>query len=122
MSDISREFPSSFELWEFVLSFEDGSLPPSAWNDRALATVAIWYLYLLPPSDAIERFEAGLKRNNLRYAYRAGALGDGASSTAEIWPIVMRRVLESFGDTNPLAAANRLMDADSPRPAHAKAA
>jgi hypothetical protein len=122
MSDLNEEFPSSFELWEFVLAFEDGSLPASAWNDRALAVIAIWYLYLLPPSDAVERLELGLRRNRLRYAERAGVLGDGVSSVAEIWPIVMKHVLESFGETNPLAVANRLMEARSTLTLHGKAA
>lgn len=113
MFDLNEQFPSSFELWEFVLSFEDGSLPASAWNDRALAVVAIWYLFLLPPGDAIERLETGMRRNQLRLARRPGALGDGITSLAEVWPVVLRQVIESFGERSPLAAANRLMRSDA---------
>ena len=114
MSAIDEVFPSCFELWEFVLAFEDGSLPPEAWNDRALAVVAIWYLYLLPPADAIERVEAGLRRNQLRVRERPGANAVAIPSLAEVWPIVLRHVLESFGERSPLSAANRLMDSQPP--------
>lgn len=109
MSDLNEEFPSSFELWEFVLSFEDGSLPASAWNERALAVVAIWYLSLLSPSDAMARLELGLRRNRVRYADRPGSLGDGIATPAEVWPFVLRHVLAAFGEGDPLSAANRLM-------------
>jgi len=72
MSDLNAEFPSTFELWEFVLSFEDGSMPPSAWNERTLAVIAIWYLFLLPPGEAMERLELGLRRNQSRFSRRPG--------------------------------------------------
>lgn len=109
MSDTNAQFQSCFELWEFVVAFEDGSLPAEFWDDRALAIVAIWYLFLLPPSDAIERVEAGLRRNRLRLRQRPGAANDGLSSLSEVWPIVLRHVLDSFGERSPLASANRLM-------------
>jgi hypothetical protein len=109
MLNWNEEFPSSFELWEFVLSFEDGSLPASAWDERALAVVAIWYLFLLPPADAIARLEVGLRRNQLRFAHRPGALGDGIADAAEMWPCVLRHVLATVGEQNPLSAANWLM-------------
>ena len=108
MTDTASVFPSSFELWEFVLAFEDGTLPADAWDDRALAIVAIWYLYLLPPADALARVEAGLHRNRLRFRTHPSALGAGLDSLTEVWPIVLRHVLESFGERNPLSAANRL--------------
>ena len=110
MSDLNAEFPSSFELWEFVLSFEDGSMPASAWNERALAVVAIWYLFLLPPGDAMKRLELGLRRNQLRFSHQHGALGDGVDSVADVWPRILRQVLGAFGEGDPLSAANRLMD------------
>jgi hypothetical protein len=109
MSDLNAEFPSTFELWEFVLSFEDGSMPLAAWNERTLAVIAIWYLFLLPPGEAIERLELGLRRNQLRFSRRPGLLGDGIDSIAEVWPLVLRHVLTSFGAGDPLSAANRLM-------------
>ena len=109
MSDLNAEFPSTFELWEFVLSFEDGSMPVSAWNERTLAVIAIWYLSLLAPGEAMERLELGLRRNQLRFSHRPGLLGDGIGSIAEVWPVVLRHVLTSFGAGDPLSAANRLM-------------
>lgn len=112
MLNWNEEFPSSFELWEFVLSFEDGSLPPAAWDERALAVVAIWYLFLLPPGDAMERLELGLRRNQLRFAHRPGALGDAIRDPAEVWPCVLRHVLATMGEHDPLSAANRLMRSD----------
>ena len=110
MSDMNAVFPSSFELWEFVLAFEDGSLPAETWNDRALAVVAIWYLFQLPPADAIERVQGGLERNHLSFRQPRGANRGGIDALTEVWPIVLRHVLESFGDRNPLAVANRLME------------
>ena len=108
MSDMNATFPTSFELWEFVLAFEDGSLPAEAWNDRALAVVAIWYMFLLPPGDAMERVETGLRRNQFRLRERSGALDD-IDALTEVWPVVLRHVLETFGERNPLSVANRLM-------------
>ena len=122
MTDMTAPFPSSFELWEFVLAFEDGALPPDAWDDRALAIIAIWYLFLLPPADALARVEDGLKRNRLRFRHHPSALGAGVDSLAEVWPVVLRHVLESFGETNPLSAANRLVNCASPNDRGSRAA
>ena len=122
MSDLNAEFPSSFELWEFVLSFEDGSMPASVWNERALAVVAIWYLVLLPPSDAIQRLELGLRRNQLRFSHRLGATGDGLDPVAEVWPRILRQVLSAFGEGDPLSAANRLMQPSADEFRHDRAA
>lgn len=122
MTDMTSAFPSSFELWEFVLAFEDGSLPADAWDDRSLAIVAIWYVFLLPPADAIARVEAGLQKNRLRFRNHPNALGAGADSLAEFWPVVLRHVLESLSARNPLAAANRLMERTSPSERGNKAA
>jgi hypothetical protein len=109
MLNWNEKFTSSFELWEFVLSFEDGSLPPAAWDERALAVVAIWYLFLLPPGDAMARLELGLRRNQLRFAHRSGALGVGIGDPTGVWPCVLRHVLATIGEHDPLSAVNRLM-------------
>lgn len=122
MSDLNAEFPSTFELWEFVLSFEDGSMPPSAWNERTLAVIAVWYLFLVPPGEAMERLELGLRRNQLRFRHRPGLLGAGIDSIAEVWPLVLRHVLTSFGEGDPLSAANRLMGPRVPELKHDRAA
>src|SRR5215213_6780542 len=98
MSDLNAEFPSTFELWEFVLSFEDGSMPASAFNERALAVIAIWYMFLLPPGDAMKRLELGLRRNQVRFKHRPGMLGDAIDSTADVWPLILKQVLASFGE------------------------
>ena len=107
---MKEQFPSTFELWEFVSSFEDGSLPASAWNERALAAIAVWYLFLLPPTEAMRRLELGLERNHLRLATRPAALGNQASSLGEVWPHVLRHVLGAFGEDDPVAIANRLLE------------
>jgi hypothetical protein len=122
MSDLNAEFPSSFELWEFVLSFEDGSMPASAWNERTLAVIAIWYLFQLPPGEAMARLELGLRRNQLRFSHRPGFLGIGTDSIAEVWPVVLRHVLTSFGEGDPVSAANRLMGLRVPQLKHDRAA
>ena len=114
MSDLLATFPSSFELWEYVLAFEDGSMPAEDVDDRTLAIVAIWYLFLLPPADAVARVEEALRRNHLRLRPAPGALSGELDSLTEVWPVVLRHVLEAFGERNPLSAANRLMDRPSP--------
>ena len=105
---MNAEFPSSFELWEFVTSFEEGSLPASAWDERALAVIAVWYLSLLPAAEATRRIVIGLKRNQIRFAGRPGALGEDFAPE-DVWPCVMRQVLAVSGKTDPVAVANRLM-------------
>jgi len=109
MSDMSLAFPSSFELWDFVSAFENGSLPTTACTEDALASVAVWYLSVASPAEAMRRLEVGLKRNHLRFAARSVALGDGAGGFAEVWASVLRRVLGIFGANDPVAVANRLM-------------
>jgi hypothetical protein len=84
-------------------------MPLSAWNERTLAVIAIWYLSLLAPGEAMERLELGLRRNQLRFSHRPGVLGDGIGSIAEVWPLVLRHVLTSFGAGDPPSAANRVM-------------
>lgn len=103
------EFPSTFELWEFVVSFEDGSLPLAAWNAQTLAVVAIWYLFLLPPSDAMARLELGLRRNQFRFGNRAREDGE-VDSFGTLWPCVLRHVLSALGAGDALTIANRLME------------
>lgn len=109
MSDMNAVFPSSFELWEFVSSFEDGSLPASACSEDALAAVAVWYLFLLPPAQAISRVQSGLWRNRSRFAQQSVALVDALESPDDIWPYVLRRVLSAFGVDDAVAMANRLV-------------
>lgn len=109
MSDMSLAFPSSFELWDFVSAFEDGALPTSACTEDALASIAVWYLSVASPAEAMRRLEAGLRRNHLRFAARSVALGYGAGGFAEVWASVLRRVLGMFGAADPVAVANRLM-------------
>ena len=97
-------------------------MPASAWNERTLAVLAIWYLFLLPPGEAMQRLELGLRRNQLRFSQRPGLLGDGFDSIAEVWPLVLRHVLTSFGEGDPVSAANRLMGLRVPQLKHDRAA
>lgn len=45
-------------------------MPLSAWNERTLAVIAIWYLSLLATGEGTERLELGLRRNQLRFSHR----------------------------------------------------
>ena len=105
----NEEFPSTFELWEFVLSFQDGSLPRAAWNEQTLAVIATWYLFLLPPSDAMARLELGLRRNQFRFGNR-DTHGGEVDPIATVWPLVLRHVLSALGGGDALTVANRLME------------
>jgi hypothetical protein len=109
MSNMSQAFPSSFELWEFVSAFEDGSLPAADCTEESLAAIAVWYLSLLSPGDAMQRLSDGLRRNRLRFAAAGVALGDGAGALADVWARVLRRLLGLVGAGDPVAVANRLM-------------
>ena len=109
MSNMSETFPSSFELWEFVIAFEEGSLPAAACTEQALAAIAVWYLSMLAPSDAMQRLEAGLRRNHLRFASRWVSPGDGGNALADVWPCLLRRLMATFGANDPVAIANRLL-------------
>lgn len=108
MSTTSQPFPSSFELWEFVSAFEDGSLPAAACTEDALAAIAVWYLSMLAPRDAMQRLDAGLRRN-LRFAPRPVSLGDGGDAFTDVWPCLLRRLLSALGANDPVALANRLL-------------
>ena len=83
MSTTSQPFPSSFELWEFVSAFEDGSLPAAACTEDALAAIAVWYLSM--------------------------SLGDGGDAFTDVWPCLLRRLLSALGANDPVALANRLL-------------
>jgi hypothetical protein len=109
MSNMSQAFPSSFELWEFVSAFEDGSLPLAACTDDAVAAIAVWYLSMLSPSDAMQRLADGLRRNHLRFAARSVVSGDGDRAFADVWASVLQRILALFGARDPVAVANWLM-------------
>jgi len=111
MMDRTVEFPSCFELWDFVVSFEDGSLPIAAWNDQTLAVIAVWYLFLLSPAEAAARLELGLERNRARFGPRVGGRGGEVASLADVWPRVLRQVLAALGAGDPVVIANRMMDA-----------
>lgn len=108
MSNMNVEFPSSFELWEFVSSFDEGSLPASAWDERALAVVALWYLSFLPPAEAARRVVMGLRRNRIRFDGGSVSLGDDLT-VDDVWPCVVGQILTAFGKNDPVAIANQLM-------------
>jgi hypothetical protein len=118
MLNRTEVFPSSFELWDFVVSFEEGSLPAAACTDQSLAVIAIWYLSLLPPTEAMERLEVGLGRNRFRFEGAADGAGERMESLADVWPRVLRRVLVALGSDGAVAIANRLMvpEAEELRP------
>lgn len=104
---MSQAFPSSFELWEFVSAFEAGSLPTSACTEDALAAIAVWYLSLLSPMDAMQRLADGLRRN--RFASKSSTSGDTSAAFADVWASVLRRILGLFGAGDPVDLANRLV-------------
>jgi len=97
------------ELWEFVLSFEDGSLPPDAWNERTVAAVAVWYLALLPVEEAVGRLEAAIQRNRRRFRRRSDSAHQAASDPTWLWPRILQHVLIAATARDPLPLANRLL-------------
>jgi hypothetical protein len=76
------------ELWEFVLSFEDGSLPAPAWNERTIAVVAVWYLSMHPVKDAVARLESAIARHRRRFQRRAEGASSALVDFTSLWPSV----------------------------------
>lgn len=107
MPNIQTEFVSMRELWEFVLSFEDGSLPVPAWNERTIAVVAVWYVSMHPVDEAIARLEAAVARNRRRFKRRAEGPSSAVVDFTSLWPRILQQVLTA-SEPDPLAMANRL--------------
>jgi hypothetical protein len=97
------------ELWEFVLSFEDGSLPAEAWNGRTVAAVAVWYMAMLPVDEAVARLEVSIQRNRHRFRRRTDSAHQAASDMTSLWPRILQHVLTAASARDPLPLANRLM-------------
>jgi hypothetical protein len=83
--------------WELVLQYEDGSLPPVAWNEGTLTTIATWYAKNLPKEQAATRYEQHFHRNRRRLTHRL----DGASVDTQaieavdrVWELLLARALE----------------------------
>ena len=109
MSDRSIEFATTRDLWEFVLSFEDGSLPADAWNEQTVATVAVWYLSMLPVEEAATRLESAILRNRRRFRRRTDKSDQSGPDLSRLWPRMLQLVLNVASQRDPLPLANRLM-------------
>lgn len=55
-----------------VRTFEDGSLPRSAWTQQAHLTVALRYLRRYPRAESTERIREGIQAYNGRHDNAAG--------------------------------------------------
>ena len=108
MPNIKNDFISMGELWEFVLTFEDGSLPSAAWNEATVAVVAVWYLSMHPVDEAVARLEAAVVRNRRRFQRRTNGAHNAVPDLTTLWPRILQQVLTA-SEPNPLAMANRLM-------------
>ena len=89
----------SFE-WDFVLQFEDGSLPASAWTETTLQVVAGWYAKNLTAEQARRRYRDAYQRNRRRLTNRlAGAAVNTAAIEAldAIWERVLEQRLPPGG-------------------------
>ena len=109
MPNTTIEFATTRELWEFVLSFEDGSLPAAAWNERTIAAVAVWYLSMLPVEEAVARLQAAVQRNRRRLRRRADGSHGETIDLAALWPRILQHVLTVASGRDPLPLANRLL-------------
>ena len=107
MPNIQNDFVSMRELWEFVLCFEDGSLPATAWNERTIAVVAVWYLAMHSVEEAVSRLEAAVARNRRRFQRRADGASSAVVDSTALWPRILQQVLTA-SEPDPLAMANRL--------------
>lgn len=75
---MNEESPHTFTAehrsleWELVLQYEDGSLPPGAFNESTLGLVAGWYAKHVPADQARRRYEQSYHRNRRRLTNRLG--------------------------------------------------
>ena len=84
--------------WELVLQYEDGSIPPVAWNEGTLTTIASWYAKNLSKEQATARYEQYYHRNHHRLTHRR----DGASVATSaieavdaVWQSLLTRAFEA---------------------------
>ena len=108
MSQVSITFASRRELWEFVLSFEDGSLSLELWNERTVAAVAMWYLSLHPVDEAVARLEAALRRNRRKFRPNETRASVLDLDLRLLWPRLAKYLIVASGP-GLLAAANDLL-------------
>lgn len=109
MPNVTFQFASIRELWQFVLSFEEGSLPREAWNDRTVAAVAVWYLSMLPIDEAVSQLAAAIQRNQRRFREGFATVRDGVVDLTPVWPRILQLVLTVASARDPLPLANRLL-------------
>jgi hypothetical protein len=90
--------------WELVLQYEEGSIPPVAWNEGTLTTIAGWYAKNLTRDQAIARYEQYYHRNRRRMTNRLEG-ATVATSTIEsvdaVWESLLSKALaaEDKGST-----------------------
>jgi hypothetical protein len=98
--------PSSFTAehraweWELVLQYEEGSIPPAAWNEGTLTTIATWYAKNLSREQATTRYEQYYHRNRHRLAHRldgAAAVTGMIESVDAVWTSLLSRALAAEG-------------------------
>jgi hypothetical protein len=85
--------------WEVMLKFEDGTLPPSDWNEATLGVVADWYAKNLPREQAIARYEASYHRNHRRLSNRLGAATvqtEAIEAVNKVWQSLLSMRLDAL--------------------------
>lgn len=83
--------------WELVLQYEDGSLPPAAWNEATLTAIANWYAKNVSPEQATARYEKYYHRNRHRLTNRldgASVATDAIDAIDEVWESLLTRALD----------------------------
>jgi hypothetical protein len=82
--------------WELVLQYEDGSIPPVAWNEGTLTIIARWYAKNLPKDQATARYEQYYHRNHQRLTNRLGAATVATSAIEavdHVWQSLLTKAL-----------------------------
>jgi hypothetical protein len=84
--------------WELVLQYEDGSIPPVAWNEGTLTIIATWYARNLPREQATARYEQHYRRNHHRLTNRLGNTSvatDAIEAVDAVWQSLLTRALNA---------------------------
>lgn len=108
---ISNGYRSAAEIGELVEAFERCTLPRERWTHAAFLTVALWYLYINPPSDARRLMRNSLKRYDFQNDIAAVEANGYNETLAVFWLGAVNGFLQRYANAfSLLELTNRLIE------------
>jgi hypothetical protein len=106
---VAGPYRATDEICDLVREFEDTTLPYARWTHGAHLTVAVWYLVLYGPNEALVRVRVGLRRYNAAHAKEPMRVGYHETMT-RFWLRVVHQHLRRTPIDGSLAdLANRVV-------------